>query len=150
MRNNSEIENNGGAPVVSGAMDPALKAKWVEALRSGEYEQGRGALLRDGRYCCLGVLCVVSGRKIDGENSISGVSAGETYDLLGAITGLNDRFDELTNRNDGIGYSMKSFADLADYIEANIPTTDNSVTSSTDSREGSLCDSSLNNSPVSS
>lgn len=32
--------------------------RWVKALRSGEYEQGRG-VLRDhnNRYCCLGVLC---------------------------------------------------------------------------------------------
>lgn len=37
--------------------------KWVEALRSGKYEQGAGALRRtdsgEARYCCLGVLCLV-------------------------------------------------------------------------------------------
>lgn len=38
-------------------MDPNLKTKWVAALRSGEYEQGRSYLNRDGKYCCLGVLC---------------------------------------------------------------------------------------------
>jgi len=35
-----------------------LKAKWVKALRSGEYEQGIG-LLHDAdrnKFCCLGVL----------------------------------------------------------------------------------------------
>lgn len=36
--------------------------KWVEALRSGEYEQARGKLCRksdDGEenFCCLGVAC---------------------------------------------------------------------------------------------
>jgi hypothetical protein len=36
--------------------------KWVEALRSGEYEQGTGRLkTRDGSYCCLGVACDISG-----------------------------------------------------------------------------------------
>jgi hypothetical protein len=30
---------------------------WVEALRSGEYEQGGGRLRRGERYCVLGVLC---------------------------------------------------------------------------------------------
>lgn len=41
--------------------------KWVAALRSGEYEQTKGALRRDGGdsgrvgYCCLGVACDVSG-----------------------------------------------------------------------------------------
>ena len=33
--------------------------KWIAALRSGEYKQGR-SYLRDGaEYCCLGVLCDV-------------------------------------------------------------------------------------------
>lgn len=42
-------------------MDKKLKKKWVEALLSGEYEQGAGCLEDEGKYCCLGVLCDVSG-----------------------------------------------------------------------------------------
>lgn len=34
--------------------------KWVEALRSGEYEQGKRRLCRDGKHCCLGVACEVA------------------------------------------------------------------------------------------
>lgn len=30
--------------------------KWVEALRSGKYQQGTGNLCLDNKYCCLGVL----------------------------------------------------------------------------------------------
>jgi hypothetical protein len=41
-------------------MDTTLKAKWVEALRSGKYQQGQGYLQKDGKFCCLGVLCDVS------------------------------------------------------------------------------------------
>ena len=42
-------------------MNPEIKAKWLEALRSGKYEQGT-SYLRDGEsYCCLGVLCEISG-----------------------------------------------------------------------------------------
>jgi hypothetical protein len=33
---------------------------WVDALRSGKYEQGRNYLAKDGQYCCLGVACEVS------------------------------------------------------------------------------------------
>lgn len=33
-----------------------IKEKWVNALRSGEYQQGKGGLLCEGKYCCLGVL----------------------------------------------------------------------------------------------
>lgn len=41
-------------------MKPELKAKWLEALRSGKYRQGRGALQSyTGTFCCLGVLCDV-------------------------------------------------------------------------------------------
>lgn len=41
-------------------MNPEVKAKWLAALRSGDYEQGRDALrtgTRHRQYCCLGVLC---------------------------------------------------------------------------------------------
>ena len=47
-------------------MNPRIKKKWVAALRSGEYEQGTGQLVRriegyEGeedtyKFCCLGVL----------------------------------------------------------------------------------------------
>lgn len=32
---------------------------WIRALESGKYKQGRGALHRRGRHCCLGVACEV-------------------------------------------------------------------------------------------
>jgi len=42
-------------------MEASLKAKWIEALRSGKYKQGRLTLrTRNDCYCCLGVLCDVS------------------------------------------------------------------------------------------
>ncbi len=40
-------------------MDPILKAKWIEALRSGKYKQGKGVLRYGDEFCCLGVLCDV-------------------------------------------------------------------------------------------
>ena len=39
-------------------MNKEVKEKWITALRSGEYKQGREALKRtDNEFCCLGVLC---------------------------------------------------------------------------------------------
>lgn len=43
-------------------MNPEVKARWLAALTSGEYTQGRDLLAREVapgvfRYCCLGVLC---------------------------------------------------------------------------------------------
>lgn len=55
-------------------MDPKIKAKWLTALRSGNYRQVEGALrgftvAEDGLsqtnkigYCCLGVLCNIESR----------------------------------------------------------------------------------------
>lgn len=39
-------------------MDPAVKAQWVAALRSGKFKQATGQLRHDkSSFCCLGVLC---------------------------------------------------------------------------------------------
>lgn len=39
-------------------MNKIIKERWISALNSGEYKQGKGVLRSaDNRYCCLGVLC---------------------------------------------------------------------------------------------
>lgn len=42
-------------------MDPTIRTRWVTALRSDDYRQGRGLLARRDdagwTFCCLGVLC---------------------------------------------------------------------------------------------
>ena len=38
-------------------MNPQVKEKWIDALRSGKYEQGSEKLRGVNGYCCLGVLC---------------------------------------------------------------------------------------------
>lgn len=43
-------------------MKQKIKEKWIDALRSGEYQQGTGYLKvihenGDIKHCCLGVLC---------------------------------------------------------------------------------------------
>lgn len=38
-------------------MNPRIKQLWLDALRSGDYEQGTGRLRTGNRFCCLGVLC---------------------------------------------------------------------------------------------
>lgn len=38
-------------------MNSTIKKQWVDALRSGEYEQTTGTLKDDNGFCCLGVLC---------------------------------------------------------------------------------------------
>lgn len=50
-------------------LDPDIKEKWIQALESGEYEQGNGRLYdaEANRYCCLGVLAKVCDMKISSE-----------------------------------------------------------------------------------
>ena len=38
-------------------MNPQIKQKWVDALRSGEYQQTQNRLHDENGFCCLGVLC---------------------------------------------------------------------------------------------
>lgn len=38
-------------------MNSQIKQKWLDALRSGQYEQTRGNLCNKHGFCCLGVLC---------------------------------------------------------------------------------------------
>lgn len=43
-------------------MKKEVAEQWVAALRSGKYEQGISQLKNArGQYCCLGVLCDISG-----------------------------------------------------------------------------------------
>ena len=44
-------------------MNPQIKQKWVDALRSGEYQQTQRYLRTDDGFCCLGVLCDLYGKE---------------------------------------------------------------------------------------
>lgn len=67
-----------------------LKAKWVKALRSGEYKQGHGSLCRradDGSYsfCCLGVLEDVAGQLSREGMHTNGWGYLQTSELIEAL-----------------------------------------------------------------
>lgn len=104
--------------------NPEDKRLWVEALRSGKYAQGTEVLRsKDGKYCCLGVACVVLGRKI--KNPLSGNLTSPDYQWLKKRLGIQD-LEEFTGRNDGsynpstrAGVPEHTFAEIADFIEAN-------------------------------
>lgn len=103
-------------------MDAQLKAKWVEALRSGEYQQGEGRLYNQytNTHCCLGVLCVVAGLPIKPEtgNGVVGVPHGEDdYGPIYKLIGEGIRASELWRRNDGNERAKHSFANMAAFIE---------------------------------
>jgi hypothetical protein len=110
-------------------MDPKLKADWVAALRSGDFQQTRGNLESDGGFCCLGVLCKVAGLRITGGNRVAGSESCRPYGPILDLLGLSHAYS-LTIRNDGGDLSEEndgseivrrhSFAEIADFIEANL------------------------------
>jgi hypothetical protein len=108
-------------------VDAELKTKWVEALRSGRYKQGRGCLRSGDNYCCLGVLCDVSGV---GQWGTKDYYSSDCYSVgmdtacyalpvkIIQSEGLSDStINTLCVLNDE---TKASFAEIADYIEANL------------------------------
>lgn len=105
-----------------------IKEPWLAALRSGEFKQAQGSLvrgLRDGQgnptgqlgYCCLGVLCVAMGWELRDEigGAFTGISSGPPQ-LIGPYndSGLtDDNRAYLAQLND----SGRTFAEIADVIE---------------------------------
>ena len=57
---------------------------WIDALRSGDYEQTRETLCEDGRYCCLGVACEVAIQN-EPELQIYKIEKGYAYDGIDAV-----------------------------------------------------------------
>lgn len=108
------------------AMNKWVKRKWVRALRSGEYAQGPGWLVKSSdngyEHCCLGVLAcemVPEFVRQRGDMYAPGVD-GKTNTLpddLAILYGLDRATqDRLVRYNDG----GKDFPWIADWIEANL------------------------------
>lgn len=96
-------------------MDADLKARWVAALRSGEYKQGRGQLQdTKNRYCCLGVLCRVAGWKISSDGRhVTQPKMGYSifFDVMSYSTS-----EQLWSMNDK---KELTFNQIADWLEGN-------------------------------
>lgn len=89
-------------------MSPELKAKWCEALRSGEYAQARESMERDGAFCCLGVLEVIEMGSV--EHRIDGLQLAFPSDSFRERVGLPLKIaNSLALMNDE-GMSFKSIA----------------------------------------
>lgn len=105
-------------------MNAEIKTKWLEALKSGKYVQGRGKLRHDGKYCCLGVLCdVVDPSRWSTPPSwfpiyeFDGCS-GQIPDDMGEWLGIGPQLQKtLIGMNDVQRLSFKS---IADWIERNL------------------------------
>lgn len=102
-----------------------IAVKWVEALRSGKYNQAPYSLKTDEGYCCLGVLCETTTEHHNWrfhENKLR--DSHDLHDFAMEILpeSLRESFgitsneqDDFTTMNDDMGMS---FVQIADYIQA--------------------------------
>ena len=104
---------------------------WLEALRSGKYEQGTGCLNKNSKYCCLGVACDLFKDNLtvgihedgytlyDGEVTMAPPTITSMLDLVDGSGNIFPFSDSeallpLTSLNDDIG---RNFTEIADIIE---------------------------------
>ena len=109
-------------------MNQEIKAKWVAALRSGEYTQTKERLRDVSGHCCLGVLCEISkketgfGIKQNLEDTHGDENLGTTMLMWsglgfskgdGAEVSIGGKFGSLSAHND----DGRTFLEIADAIE---------------------------------
>lgn len=112
-------------------MNPEVKEKWLEALRSGEYKQGR-TMLKQGqspdnlKYCCIGVLCELAAKDGVIDNSVKSsfdpiYSFNEKECLIPDEVARWAGLKTLRTTSGSTLYQLndfgKSFSDISDVIE---------------------------------
>lgn len=97
-----------------------FKKKWLKALRSGKFKQGKEVLFdkEKNTYCCLGVACRVQGVGISqGDSFISDHS--KRIPIL--LRGTEDVPEHLAQLNDGTTVDRRrTFKQIANYIEKHL------------------------------
>ena len=111
-------------------MNPQIKQKWVDALRSGDYQQTKGRLRKEDEFCCLGVLCDLYAKENNVEwqhNEVDGYFYGnhgfippssvvEWSGIADSNPLVNDEIDTLAGLND----RGSTFNEIADLIEEHL------------------------------
>lgn len=101
-------------------MQAELKQRWIDALLSGDYTQARGDMKTESGYCCLGVLCDVSGLGYWEDNAyVIGTNAMRWWpdDDEREMMGLDgEDMCRMMSMND----HGKSFPEIAGHIEESV------------------------------
>ena len=126
--NLQKLKDTGYDPI---SMPEKIKHKWLEAMRSGEYEQTTGSLYKadcdgDGNpgFCCLGVLqhCLTGGVEWDDSyNNALGVPTNRWLNAWNITHNhwsvfVNNKLTDLTELND----DKLSFKQIANIIEQQV------------------------------
>ena len=105
-------------------MNPEIKSKWIESLRSDKYKQGKTFLKYNDRFCCLGVLCDIHARETNNQwtdlNEYMEKQATLPEEVI-VWAGLDDAIGSYGYKSDSYliedNDSGKSFKEIADIIE---------------------------------
>lgn len=121
----------------TGKLPKVFKRKWVEALRSGEYKQGRSSLKQKSgdesyKYCCLGVAAEIAGCKFkmgyDGGGAfIQGKITQSGLINPKPVTGYT-KIPKLLHGSEGVASKLANFNDqskwsfkkIATWVEKNL------------------------------
>lgn len=103
--------------------------KWIKALRSEKYIQGKNRLQFENRFCCLGVACkefILNSNLEFDDNAMAGKYPWEQKNAPKWIQNVNTDFYHitgvhLTSLNDGdsfeLMYNTFNFDEIADLLE---------------------------------
>ena len=98
--------------------------RWVDALRSGDYKQGKHYLESDGNYCCLGVACriQVPSANLSLKSWIRYEHDGVSYTVLNKMPKLliGDEENEFVSMLARMNDRDVSFNEIANWIEENV------------------------------
>ena len=116
-------------------MNKKVKQKWIAALESGDYKQGKNFLKNKNKFCCLGVLCDLYAKETgkgkwnnrnrftdekddigDSQTLTLGVMEWAGLDEANPSFKLDDDITSLANEND----KGRSFKHIAVLIEENL------------------------------
>jgi hypothetical protein len=106
-------------------MKKEVAYKWIEALRSGKYEQGKNRLRKEDKFCCLGVLCDISEqgtwkhkikkRYVVEKEGASFTLSSKILDWAG-LNFYNGQFDPSIPALSELNDNGKTFEEIADII----------------------------------
>lgn len=112
----SNILSKDNAPTYNiGKLPTTFKEKFLEALRSGEYKQGRGKLLTGNKYCCLGVaghLCEIGKEHLERGCYLNySISGGISSDIARLYELSRKRVPKTLSQNLDLQRQLASFND---------------------------------------
>lgn len=79
-------------------INPAIRDRWLAALRSGKYNQTVEALATEQGHCCLGVLCELAAE----DNVVERLEGGNHYVFRGPRPDSDDECDRVVWSSDSV------------------------------------------------